>query len=84
MKLHFSVKNLLRQLEDKTGKTYSYAQLGEMSKVDQRYIAAWDRGKSRHVRFEHIEKFLYFLSSQGVDVSSACLFTITNEPEPPQ
>lgn len=84
MKLHFSVKQLVRDLEDLKGEMYSFAQLSKLSGVDQRYISSWVQGDADYIRFQHVEKFLDFLHGEGVDVSKGCTLIVTNEPEPPK
>ena len=84
MKLQFSVKQLVRDLEDLKGEMYSFAQLSKLSGVDQRYISSWVQGDADYIRFQHVEKFLDYLHREGVDVSKGCTLTVTNEPEPPK
>ena len=84
MKLQFSVKQLVRDLEDLKGEMYSFAQLSKLSGVDQRYISSWVQGDADYIRFQHVEKFLDYLHSEGVDVSKGCTLTVTNEPESPK
>ena len=82
MKLQFSAKQLVRDLEDLKGEMYSFAQLSKLSGVDQRYISSWVQGDADYIRFQHVEKFLDYLHREGVDVSKGCTLTVTNEPEP--
>ncbi len=77
--IKYNLFNLRRQLEIKTGRSYSWAEIARESTVQINTVKNIANNKTGRVDLENVFKLIRFFASQGMPITVADLF-VMDEP----
>ncbi len=83
-KVTFNVDRLLRQLSAQNNRDYDKAWVAALSGISRTTITAITTGQNTRIDLETIGKLTAFFRSQGMPITVADLFSVEEQPRPPQ